>query len=63
MFIEETSLIIATRERLNSLKRFKEEASEVKEGNECGMVLDNFQDIKQNDILESYLIEEQKRSL
>ncbi len=49
--------------KLNSLKRFKEEASEVKEGNECGMVLDNFQDIKQNDILESYFIEEQKRSL
>ena len=45
------------------MKRFKEEASEVKEGNECGMVLDNFQDIKQNDILESYFIEEQKRSL
>ena len=49
--------------KLNSLKRFKEEAAEVKEGNECGMVLDNFQDIKQNDILESYIIEEQKRSL
>lgn len=45
------------------MKRFKEEAAEVKEGNECGMVLDNFQDIKQNDILESYIIEEQKRSL
>ena len=49
--------------KLNSLKRFKEETAEVKEGNDCGMVLDNFQDIKQNDILESYVIEEQKRSL
>ena len=49
--------------KLNSLKKFKEEASEVKEGSDCGMVLDNFQDIKQNDILESYIIEEQKRSL
>ena len=49
--------------KLNSLKKFKEEASEVKEGSECGMVLDNFQDIKQNDILESYIVEEQKRSL
>ena len=48
---------------LNSLRKFKEEISEVKAGTECGMVLDNFQDIKQNDILESYLIEEQKRSL
>ena len=49
--------------KLNSLKKFKEEASEVKEGSECGVVLENFQDIKQNDILESYAIEEQKRSL
>ena len=49
--------------KLNSLKKFKEEAAEVKEGSECGMVLENFQDIKQNDILESYIIEEEKRSL
>ena len=49
--------------KLNSLKKFKEEAAEVKEGSECGMVLENFQDIKQNDILESYTIEEHKRSL
>jgi len=49
--------------KLNSLQKFKEEAAEVKEGNECGMVLENFQDIKQNDILESYTIEEHKRSL
>jgi len=49
--------------KLNSLKKFKEEASEVKEGSECGMVLENFQDIKQNDILESYVIEEEERSL
>ena len=49
--------------KLNSLQKFKEEASEVKEGSECGMVLENFQDIKQNDILESYIIEEEKRSL
>ena len=49
--------------KLNSLKKFKEETAEVKEGSECGMVLENFQDIKQNDILESYIIEEQKRSL
>jgi translation initiation factor IF-2 len=49
--------------KLNSLKRFKEETAEVKEGNDCGIVLDNFQDIKPNDILEAYIIEEQKRSL
>ncbi len=49
--------------KLNSLKKFKEESSEVKEGSDCGLVLENFQDIKQDDILESYVIEEQKRSL
>ena len=49
--------------KLNSLKKVKEEIAEVKEGNDCGIVLDNFQDIKQNDIIESYIIEEQKRSL
>jgi len=49
--------------KLNSLKKFKEETSEVKEGSDCGLVLENFQDIKQDDILESYVIEEQKRSL
>ena len=49
--------------KLNSLKKVKEEIAEAKEGNDCGIVLDNFQDIKQNDIIESYIIEEQKRSL
>ena len=49
--------------KLNSLKRFKEEAAIVEEGHDCGMVLENFQDIKQDDILESYIIEEQSRSL
>ena len=49
--------------KLNSLKKFKEEAAEVKVGSECGLVLENFQDIKQNDILESYIVEEEKRSL
>ena len=49
--------------KLNSLKQVKEEMAEVKKGNDCGIVLDNFQDIKQNDIIESYIIEEQKRSL
>ena len=49
--------------KLNSLKKFKEETSEVKEGSDCGLVLENFQDIKQDDILESYIVEEQKRSL
>ena len=50
-------------EKLNRLRKVKEEATEVKEGSECGMVLGYFQNIKQNDILESYAIEEHRRSL
>ncbi len=42
--------------RLSSLKRFKEDVREVKEGFECGASLENFNDIKSGDILEAYEI-------
>ena len=38
----------------SSLKRFKEEVSEVKSGFECGVMLDNFSDIKVGDIIETF---------
>ncbi len=37
-----------------SLKRFQNDASEVREGQECGIRLDNFQNIQANDIIEAY---------
>jgi len=40
--------------KLNSLKRFKDDAKEVKEGFECGMTIENFNDIKELDIIEAY---------
>jgi translation initiation factor IF-2 len=46
-----------------SLKRVKDDAREVREGMECGIRLDGFNDIKEGDILESYRVDEIKRTL
>ncbi|MBV6443633.1 MAG: translation initiation factor IF-2 [Haliscomenobacteraceae bacterium CHB4] len=48
---------------LASLKRFKEDAKEVKAGLECGMTIRNFNDIKAGDIVESYIVNEVKATL
>ena len=37
-----------------SLRRFKDDAREVREGFECGVGLDDFQDLKPGDIIETY---------
>ena len=43
--------------KLNSLKRFKDDAREVQAGYECGLGVENFNDIKVGDIIEAYVIE------
>ena len=48
---------------LTTLKRHQDEVREVKEGLECGMALENYQDIKENDVLEAYEIEEIARTI
>jgi len=48
--------------KVNSLKRFKDDVKEVKEGYECGIGLENFYEIKEGDILECYEIEEIERT-
>ncbi len=48
---------------LKSLKRFKDEVREVKEGYECGMAFENYQDIQVGDVVECYEIEEVARTL
>lgn len=48
---------------LGSLKRFKDDVKEVATGYECGLNIDNFNDIKVNDIIEGYEIIEVKRKL
>jgi translation initiation factor IF-2 len=49
--------------RVASLRRFKDDASEVREGYECGIGLENFQDLKDGDIIEAYEVEEVARSI
>ena len=44
--------------KIGSLKRFKDDIKEAKEGYECGITVENFNDIKEGDILENYTFEE-----
>ena len=48
---------------LSSLKRFKDDVREVREGLECGIGIENFNDLKVGDRVESYRMEEVKRTL
>ena len=48
---------------LKTLKRFKEDVKEVKSGFECGIAFENYEDIKEKDVVECYELVEQKRSL
>ena len=47
--------------KLSSLKRFKDDAKEVAEGYECGVSFDSFNDIKEGDVIECYVMEEVER--
>ncbi|HEY0743348.1 MAG TPA: translation initiation factor IF-2 [Chryseosolibacter sp.] len=49
--------------KLHSLKRFKDDASEVKSGFDCGIRIDGFDDMQVGDIIESYENRETKRTL
>ncbi len=50
--------IIIADDKLSSLKRFKDDVREVAAGYECGMTMEKFNDIKEGDILEAYVVEE-----
>jgi translation initiation factor IF-2 len=54
--------VVAENLDLASLKREKDDASEVREGFECGLVLRNFQDIKEGDIVEAFEMKEIPRA-
>lgn len=47
--------------KLSSLKRFKDDAKEVNKGFECGMQIENYNDIKEGDIIEAFVMDEVKR--
>ncbi|MDW8371285.1 MAG: translation initiation factor IF-2, partial [Geminicoccaceae bacterium] len=48
---------------LGSLKRFKDDVREVKEGFECGMSIEGYNDIRQGDVIEAYEVQEVARAL
>jgi translation initiation factor IF-2 len=49
--------------KLSTLKRFKDEVSEVQSGMECGMAFENYQDIRENDQIECFRVEHITRKL
>lgn len=49
--------------KIDSLKRFKDDAREVSEGFECGIGIEKFGDIKEGDIIEAFSMEEIKRTV
>ncbi|MCA3268279.1 MAG: translation initiation factor IF-2 [Tagaea sp.] len=48
---------------LKTLRRFKEEVREVQEGYECGMAFENYQDIREGDLIECFEVEEVARTI
>ncbi|GAB6154514.1 hypothetical protein JCM17380_32640 [Desulfosporosinus burensis] len=48
---------------MESLRRFKDDVKEVAEGYECGIGIEKFNDIKEGDIIEAFVLEEVKRTL
>jgi translation initiation factor IF-2 len=55
--------VVVHQGRLSSLKRYKEDTREVREGFECGLSIENFQDVKVNDVIECYEVEQVARAL
>jgi translation initiation factor IF-2 len=49
--------------RVGSLRRFKDDVAEVREGFECGIGLENFQDVKEGDVIEAFEVEEVARQI
>jgi translation initiation factor IF-2 len=54
--------VVLADSQISSLKRFKDDAREVQQGYECGIGIDNFQDIKEGDVMEAYEVREIVRS-
>lgn len=48
---------------LKTLKRFKDEVKEVREGTECGMAFENYQDLRAGDVIECFDVQEIRRTL
>jgi translation initiation factor IF-2 len=55
--------VVAYEGRVGSLRRFKDDVAEVREGFECGIGLENFQDVKEGDVIEAFEVEEFARQI
>ena len=55
--------IVIHQGKLKTLKRFKDDVKEVQSGQECGMAFENYDDIREKDVIEIFLSKEIKRSL
>ena len=53
--------IIIAEDEISSLRRFKDDVRDVAEGYECGVGLNKFNDIKEGDMYEAFIMEEVKR--
>ena len=53
--------VVVFEDKISSLKRFKDDVKDVQQGYECGIGLEKFNDIKENDVLEAYIMEEVAR--
>ncbi|MBC1456370.1 translation initiation factor IF-2 [Listeria newyorkensis] len=53
--------IVVFEGEIGTLKRFKDDAKEVAKGFECGITIDKFNDIKEDDVIEAYIMEEIER--
>ena len=61
--VTRNDIIIEDKRVLSQLKRFKDDAKDVHAGQECGMKIDGYDDIKEGDVLECYREVEVKRTL
>ena len=50
--------IVIAEDKIDSLRRFKDDVKEVAQGYECGIGLEKFSDIKTGDVFEAYIMEE-----
>ena len=54
--------IVAHEGKLSSLKRFKDDVKEVAQGYECGLSIEKYNDIKEGDVIEAFVMEEIART-
>jgi len=53
--------IVVFEGEIDALKRFKDDAKEVSQGYECGVTIKNFNDVKEGDIIEAFIMQEIER--